>query len=586
MSCSSSDSEFDTDSSYSTDHIFNGSGNDDAMSTDVNIRYQFEEVKPEHYEINCVHTDEEAMSKVQLMNAVIRQRLKFKLRMTDIQLNIASPYEIFKRIFLNGTISIVLQEILNERLRQLNANYCEETELYQAVTVVFAAAFYGTSVTELLDNSNENVYNSPNVDRSRIILIIRCMEGAKSEVNGSHHTYPREVGTQIDRLEEAFSAIYCSLAYVAEMNLSPDDDLVRMRSRKVPDSTNLNQINIPGKGMGCAQTTVSCPLTNIGLSLRYSAKKESYHKSLQILLRRVQMQIHDHLVDYHFLSTIFLDRGYVSEAVMQMLRKARIHLVGTQKKGNGSPFIIGGADRGLQRMNITEKGILTDFWARRKWSNGVESYHLALREERVHGGKIAMLVTTRKDLAKGNWIVKAKSAGAKQGKKYREIDLDNRKLSVVAALVGIGKQVLSAMDRKVMVLTENQSGHDKLWFLSQPLHYTSTGGLEFLRLLGKEFPVLISESETRKRLYEAIGLFVRSPDSNDESSIIPTLTRPEVDAMTVSQMKEQCKKRSIRRASAMNRSQVIEKLINWVPNSLTTLVVLWNSHSAYTYETS
>lgn len=257
------------------------------------------------------------------------------------KLDIVTPAELFQKTFLNGMVQNLLIEICNSRLLQLKEKFCTEIELLQAIKVVMAAAFYGRSVTKLLDVENEDLYNTPRVNMERILLIIRCMEGEQTEINGSHHSSVYSPSNDIERLGEAFSSIYCSLGYVPEMDLSADDDLTRQRSKRVSSSTELKQINIPGKGMGCVQTTVACPLTNITLSSRYSVRDESYSKTIQIRIRRIQMKNHQRLVDNGFLSMIYLDRGYVCDEVVMVLNDAKLHLVGTKKRGKGAHFNFG-----------------------------------------------------------------------------------------------------------------------------------------------------------------------------------------------------------------------------------------------------
>lgn len=110
------------------------------------------------------------------------------------------------------------------------------------------------------------------------------------------------------------------------------------------------------------------------------------------------MKSDDHLVRFDHLSTIVLDRGYVSETVVDMLSAASLHLVGTQKKGKGCLFSIDGDGSNSKQKTIDERGIMAEFWARKKQKNGARTHHLAIREERVH--------------RKGQWNYKTNAAGA------------------------------------------------------------------------------------------------------------------------------------------------------------------------------
>lgn len=194
---------------------------------------------------------------------------------------------------------------------QVHKPFCTDEELYFAVAVIFCALFYNRSVTELLNEDNRMMYNVPIVDKQRMLLIIRSIEGEQIETSNSYHTNYEIGDMDIEKIENEFAAIYCSLGAVSEMNLSADDDIIRFRSKKVPYLTVLKQIHVSNQGMGCVQTTVACPLTNITLCSPYSVQQEPYVKTLQILLRRIQQRGHDHLIDFGFLSTIYLDRGYV-----------------------------------------------------------------------------------------------------------------------------------------------------------------------------------------------------------------------------------------------------------------------------------
>lgn len=167
-----------------------------------------------------------------------------------------------------------------------------------------------------------------------------------------------------------------------------------------------------------------------------------------------------------------------------------MHLIGTQKKGKSSPFIIGEEGRGSEKLSVSEKGITAEFWAKRKWSSDVFSYLLAFCEERLSGGKIVMLITTRSNLGYGNWIIKSKKPGVAVGQKHAKVLLDYEILSDVSALVGsIGERVLSHFEQSTQTLKERQAGNDKLWFIARALHFTSTAGLTFLRKMARERPV-------------------------------------------------------------------------------------------------
>lgn len=216
--------------------------------TNEEFSFTFQDAPLEEYNISFKSTDNESIENIKFSRSTIRRRVRLKLRLNDDQVDVVTVQQLFKELFLDGGMLAVLRDICNSRLLQLNETFCNEQEVMQAVTVVIGAAFYSTSVTELLKKENEVVCNAPKVNRKRILLNIRSMEGNQANVNGTHHSAV-DGQDDIERLEEVFYSILRQIGYVPGMNLSADDDLVRLRSRKVTEVTNLKQIIIPGKRM-------------------------------------------------------------------------------------------------------------------------------------------------------------------------------------------------------------------------------------------------------------------------------------------------------------------------------------------------
>lgn len=79
----------------------------------------------------------------------------------------------------------------------------------EAFALVFASAFYGTSLTVLLSEENRDVYAVRCFDKSRLLHIIRSLDGHEKRAFGCVQLNTRGPDRDIVSVEEAFAASFC-----------------------------------------------------------------------------------------------------------------------------------------------------------------------------------------------------------------------------------------------------------------------------------------------------------------------------------------------------------------------------------------
>ncbi|KAI0558777.1 hypothetical protein FGB62_187g04 [Gracilaria domingensis] len=107
---------------------------------------------------------------------------------------------------------------------------------------------------------------------------------------------------------------------------------------------------------------------------------------------------------YRRASTIYIDRGYVSDVVVNFPRDIGLHVVRTQKRGSQVSFPFGQSRIYKDNRRINEFGIMAAFWAAQPHPKGRRTFHLAFREASTAKERVVVLVTTRDDLTGDKWV--------------------------------------------------------------------------------------------------------------------------------------------------------------------------------------
>ncbi|KAI0560466.1 hypothetical protein FGB62_112g025 [Gracilaria domingensis] len=388
------------------------------------------------------------MKEVKDVVAASRERICKALFISRQQLGNLKASSIFMSLLFCGPFRHELHRTENTGLRELRLRECTMPELETAVGVVAGCAFYRTSFEDLTDEDNCNVYNFVDINRSRIREIITAFGVSESDIPGMGMNAEGSYDRAINSTEEAFDAVCCPLFHVNGMSFVADDDVTRQR--------------------GAQQTTLSNPLTNLILCSRYSTIGETVQNTLGTLLRRVQGQSDAMNCMFRNASTIYIDRGYVSDSIVLFLRDIGLHVIGTQKRGPQAPFTFGQGREYKHTKKITEFGILSAFWAEKRHGKNRKTFQFALREASTVRGRMAMLVTTREDLAENKWIAQRRTM-QQTVQNFKDVQLRylHEAEAVSSAMEVFGDRVQDEFFSNVTPITGSQSGSDKLWFLGR-----------------------------------------------------------------------------------------------------------------------
>ncbi|KAI0559177.1 hypothetical protein FGB62_165g06 [Gracilaria domingensis] len=508
------------------------------------------------------------MKEVQRIASLIKTRIHQALDLNSESLTTCQPSTLFN-LLLVGEVLKELVRISSNGLKEQQLRPCTEEEMKVAIGIVAACAFYRTSFDDLINVDNKDVYNfgSVNVDRVReIITSIGVKSRDSTEACRSMQgSYDRDINCE----EEVFAATCCQFLYVPGMSFSADDDVTRQRSNELGPGTGLRQVNLE-KVRGAQQTTLSNPLTNLTLCTRYAVPNETPVITIGTLIRRVQGQSEPTNCMFRNTSTLYIDRGYVSDKVIEFLRSVEMHIVGTQKRGPQAPFTYGDSREFSSTRIIQEFGILSAYWAEMQHNGGKKSYHLALREASTTKGRVALLVTTRADLAGNKWVAMEGST-KEQRELFQDIAISYKQGENVcnAPLQVFGDRLQELFLQSLNIITVAQSSDDKLWFLARGLYFPSTTTLSFLEAAAKYKPDEVLITAEYVFLCDLVGIRVRPSD--EATTPLSLISMVQSEKINVTQLKEACRARKIARFSNKGKQDLREMLAAWSESSGDTM---------------
>ena len=98
--------------------------------------------------------DREAVDQVKQVVPVIRERVSETLRIPVDALRNVSSTVLFEKLLLHGRFAEEILRICNRGLARIQKKKTTFDEIKDVIWVVFAAAFYGSSLTKVLSPDN------------------------------------------------------------------------------------------------------------------------------------------------------------------------------------------------------------------------------------------------------------------------------------------------------------------------------------------------------------------------------------------------------------------------------------------------
>jgi hypothetical protein len=273
-----------------------------------------------------------------------------------------TPMQLFLTLFESGGMFDLLLARVNRYLRQAAAGGsgsvaydrrrvskpASREELMDGVMHLLPT---GAADGSIADSYNADIAYAPrasSIPQQRIYAIVRALGGVVVDVaaKGCDETAGMDwnlAGDERDEdileAERLFMRLCGDLFLMRGASpLSADDDALRMNSKSASRDLGLSLTSDPKKGVGPVQTTVHDSLTCIVLSSRCALCGESAGDSLLLaIMKLVRVEVLSKLT-LPIGNILSMDRGYVSESLLELERKCYVQFVSTSTAKASFPF--------------------------------------------------------------------------------------------------------------------------------------------------------------------------------------------------------------------------------------------------------
>jgi hypothetical protein len=264
-----------------------------------------------------------------------------------------TPMQLFLTLFESGRMFDLLLASVNRYLRQAAAGgsgsvaydrrrVSKPASREEHMDGVMHLLPTGAADGSIADSYNADIAYAPrasSIPQQRMYAIMRALCGVVVDVAGKGGDETAgldwklagdERDEDILEVERLFMRLCGDLFLVRGASpLSADDDALRMNSKSASRDLGLSLTSDPKKGVGPVQTTVHDSLTCIVLSSRCALCGESADDSLLLaIMKLARVEVHSKLT-LPIGNILSMDRGYVSESLLELERKGCVQFVCT-----------------------------------------------------------------------------------------------------------------------------------------------------------------------------------------------------------------------------------------------------------------
>jgi hypothetical protein len=273
-----------------------------------------------------------------------------------------TPLQLFLTLFEGGGMFDLLLARVNRYLRQAAAGgsgsvahargrLSKPVSWEELMDGMLHLLLTGAANASIADSYNEDIAYSPRpscIPQQRMYAIVRALGGLVVDVAAEGGDEPAglewklagdERSENVPEVECLFTRLCGDIFFVRGASpLSADDDALRMKSKSAARSLGLSLESNPKKGVGPVRTTVHDSLTGIVLSSRYAPCGESAGDSLLLAVMKLACVEMLSRLTLPLGKILSMDRGYVSESLLELARKGCIQLVCTSPAKASFPF--------------------------------------------------------------------------------------------------------------------------------------------------------------------------------------------------------------------------------------------------------
>ena len=164
-------------------------------------------------------------------------------------------------------------------------------------------------------------------------------------------------------------------------------------SSKRNEDVGLVRVRNPKKAFGPVSTGSVSLCTGITLATRLSGQKEELKTTIQTLLTQLLNERHPERIASHNPSNLIaMDRGYLSQELIDWLTSCGFHVICTHKRVPNFPFTFGDQKPTHGRHHVREKGARSSYWSRNN-----NKHALAFRQGNGH---VATLIYSGPDTSR------------------------------------------------------------------------------------------------------------------------------------------------------------------------------------------
>ena len=451
------------------------------------------------------------------------------------------PRDRFTRRTPNDFFNVWMQACLLEPMMSWLQLHMGETltpdELSEFIKVELMLSFFGCTPESFYDSELDGFYRNDrngvtiNMEYARYKAILRALSSNAERAAEPVHNFnleswrePYSPNKKMARVMETFRTNMATIGFVDGLTvLGLDDDLLRLRSKKVSES-GYSQINNPHKGFGVIHHGAVSGGTGLYVAGHVQQRNETTVDCVTI----IQKALSGASVEKNILlrgNHCFWDRGYGGpDGVVNRLSIERgCTLSGTSKRVASFPFTFGKQPPGPNRMLIPESGAKSLYWARKKTNVPSCPYMFALGY-RNGLGKVVLMHTTRTQNGPGKYAFLTKTG------KNESSDGISKNISPL-----ISDWLREFENNNVVRLTETQ--HSPEWFLLRNFCITGTAAHVIWSALSKERVLEPSVASTLRLLgithqpvlgemQPALGSSIQIPARTSTSAAATAATNP------------------------------------------------------------
>jgi hypothetical protein len=362
-----------------------------------------------------------------LLNSVECRIKRMKELQGNRKLCAATHEEIFD-VWFGTTLMEKVVEYINLTLHPAVTS----TEVKKFLSVELMLAFYGVSPERYFDEECAQFFPTAGDGmlhlRYRNILKALSTNPSYREDEARTWNEPYHNNKIIGDVLEIMRHRYSEIAFFdRHTRITIDDDLLRMRSRKVTEE-GYSQINNPVKGLGVIHHGAVSVGTGIYLGGHIPKRGQSTLDCVKILMRGLCRASLDSDVKFAHGTIVQFDRGYGGPGgvVMDYLQRIGCNLLGTMKRLRSVPITFDQKES-PGRMVIQEKGVAAQYWARKQISGGAKvspKFHYAVAH-RNGLKRVALLQTTLNSCGPGkySYVTQQKKSSRTSLEPLEELDL-------------------------------------------------------------------------------------------------------------------------------------------------------------------